>query len=70
MESNAKELKTLPVTEFPVELIGTLIERYKYHKERADKFIKINSLGYEKGEKDHMTTIREVLAVFGIDPDN
>jgi len=68
--SNAKELKTLPVTEFPVELIGTLIERYKEHKARAGKFIALELLAYVKGERDHMATIREVLAVFGIDPDN
>jgi len=70
MESNAKQLKTLPVTEFPVELINTLIEKYKLHKDNASLWLGSGEVLCSTIERAHAQTIREVLAVFGIDPDN
>jgi len=68
--SNAKELKTLPVTEFPVDLIGTLIERYKVHKTNRNRREENQKYALAVESGLHAQTIREVLAVFGIDPDN
>ena len=67
--SNAKQLKTVPVAEFPVELINSLIEKYNLHKDNVSLFLGSGQILSSTIERAHLQTIREVLAVFNINPD-
>ena len=65
--SNAKQLKTVPVAEFPQELINDLIKQYKFNEFMKVTFCKEYSI--RDICNNHNDTIRKVLTALNVNPD-
>jgi hypothetical protein len=64
--SNAKELKQIPISTFPVDLINILILKYNTNKD----IIPICAINEAHLMRQHNQTIKTVLSQFGIDTDD